>query len=153
MLHYELLLATGLFSLSLCLHSLVRSRGDPTMLRTVSAIWSLLALGAGAVPASLVNRLSHQAAQRSCAFDSANAPSCWGDYSLSTNYYDDGPDTGVVREYWFDIVNGTASPDGVERMVYTINGTIPGPTIVADWGDTVGKYTYQRTTPTFRGLY
>lgn len=69
-----------------------------------------------------------------------NSPSdrsCWGDYDISTNYYDVVPDTGVTREYWFDIVNTTASPDGVEKMVLAVNGTIPGPTIYADWGDTV----------------
>ncbi|KAI8629921.1 multicopper oxidase [Xylariaceae sp. FL1651] len=72
-----------------------------------------------------------------CDFDSATAPSCWGNYSLSTNWYEDGPDTGVIREYWFEVVNTTLAPDGVERMVLTINGSIPGPTIEADWGDTV----------------
>lgn len=115
------------------------------MPRVFSAIVSLLALGAGAVPTSLTSGPRAAHAQRSCDFDSANAPSCWGDYSLSTNYYDDGPDTGVVREYWFDIVNGTASPDGVERMVYTINGSLPGPTIFADWGDTVGECLHLHT--------
>jgi hypothetical protein len=65
--------------------------------------------------------------------------SCWGDYDISTNYYDESPDTGVVREYWFDIVNTTAAPDGIERVVLSVNGTVPGPTIIADWGDTVGK--------------
>lgn len=114
-------------------------RHDTMMPRVFSAIWSLFALGARAVPASFPSGPRAPVAQRSCVFDSANAPTCWGDYSLSTNYYNDGPDTGVVREYWFDIVNGTASPDGVERMVYTINGSLPGPTIFADWGDTVGK--------------
>lgn len=69
--------------------------------------------------------------------NSAEDRSCWGDYDISTNYYDVVPDTGVTREYWFDIVNTTASPDGVEKMVLAVNGTIPGPTIVADWGDTV----------------
>ncbi|KAH8653576.1 putative extracellular dihydrogeodin oxidase/laccase [Xylariales sp. PMI_506] len=63
--------------------------------------------------------------------------SCWGDYDLSTNYYEDSPDTGVVREYWWNIVNTTAAPDGVERMVLAINGTVPGPPIIADWGDTI----------------
>lgn len=63
--------------------------------------------------------------------------SCWGDYDLSTNYYEEVPDTGVTREYYFNIVNTTASPDGVEKMVLAVNGTIPGPTIIADWGDTV----------------
>lgn len=62
---------------------------------------------------------------------------CWGDYDISTNYYETGPDTGVVREYWFDVVNTTLAPDGVERQVLCVNGTIPGPTIIADWGDTV----------------
>lgn len=74
-----------------------------------------------------------------CEFDSANSPTCWGNYNLSTNWYDEAPDTGVTREYWFDIQNTTVSPDGYERMGLVINGTFPGPTIFADWGDTVGK--------------
>jgi hypothetical protein len=65
--------------------------------------------------------------------------SCWGDYGISTNYYDVSPDTGVVREYWFDITNTTGAPDGIEREILSINGTVPGPTIIADWGDTVGE--------------
>ncbi|KAI1426996.1 putative extracellular dihydrogeodin oxidase/laccase [Xylaria sp. FL1777] len=69
--------------------------------------------------------------------NSAEDRSCWGDYDIDTNYYDEGPDTGVVREYWFDIVNTTAAPDGVERVVLSVNGSVPGPTIIADWGDTV----------------
>lgn len=75
---------------------------------------------------------------RRCVNDAADR-SCWGDYDLSTDYYniDAVPDTGVVREYWFNVQNGTAAPDGVERVVLTVNGTFPGPTIIADWGDTV----------------
>ena len=72
--------------------------------------------------------------------NSASDRACWGDYDISTNYYDESPDTGVVREYWFDIVNTTAAPDGIERVVLSVNGTVPGPTIIADWGDTVGKF-------------
>ncbi|KAI1121075.1 putative extracellular dihydrogeodin oxidase/laccase [Nemania abortiva] len=69
--------------------------------------------------------------------NSAEDRTCWGDYDIDTNYYDESPDTGVVREYWFDIVNTTAAPDGVERVVLSVNGSVPGPTIIADWGDTV----------------
>ncbi|KAI0816756.1 putative extracellular dihydrogeodin oxidase/laccase [Xylaria sp. FL0064] len=69
--------------------------------------------------------------------NSAEDRSCWGDYDLDTNYYEEGPDTGVVREYWFDIVNTTAGPDGFDRVVLSVNGSVPGPTIIADWGDTV----------------
>ncbi|KAI0002690.1 multicopper oxidase [Xylariaceae sp. FL0662B] len=75
--------------------------------------------------------------RQQCDFDSAISPECWGDFSLSTNFYDESPDTGVTREYWLDLVNTTAAPDGVERIVLTINGSIPGPTLFADWGDTV----------------
>lgn len=78
----------------------------------------------------------HRAPSKRCV-NSAEDRSCWGDFDITTNYYDEVPDTGVTREYWFNIVNTTASPDGVEKMVLAVNGTIPGPTIVADWGDTV----------------
>ncbi|RAL60248.1 hypothetical protein DID88_000028 [Monilinia fructigena] len=44
---------------------------------------------------------------------------------------------GVTREYWLSIQDGMASPDGISRYVQTVNGSIPGPTIIADWGDNV----------------
>lgn len=70
--------------------------------------------------------------------NSADDRSCWGDYDISTNYYDTVPDTGVTREFWWDITNTTAAPDGIERMVMAINGSVPGPTLYGDWGDTFG---------------
>jgi len=75
-----------------------------------------------------------------CEFDSATAPTCWGNFSLSTNWYDEAPDTGVIREYWLELTNSTMAPDGFPRMVLSVNGTVPGPTIEADWGDTLGKF-------------
>lgn len=91
-------------------------------------------LGAPSLKPTIAKRCTNEASDRSC----------WGDYDLSTDYYDVDavPDTGVTREYWFDIQNGTAAPDGIERTVLTINGSFPGPTIIADWGDTVGKFLY-----------
>jgi hypothetical protein len=56
---------------------------------------------------------------------------------LTLSRYDDVFYTGVVREYWLEVVNTTLAPDGYERVVLTINGTIPGPEIVADWGDEI----------------
>lgn len=47
------------------------------------------------------------------------------------------PDTGVTREYWLSLQDLNLAPDGFNRSVMTINGTIPGPTIFADWGDQV----------------
>ncbi|KAK4161874.1 laccase-2 [Cladorrhinum sp. PSN259] len=60
---------------------------------------------------------------------------CWGNYSTSTNYYDVTPDTGRTREIWLSVQEGPCAPDGYQRTCMTFNGTVPGPTIIADWGD------------------
>ncbi|KAL1984795.1 hypothetical protein VTN96DRAFT_8639 [Rasamsonia emersonii] len=75
--------------------------------------------------------------RQACSGNTASDRSTWCDYSISTNYYDVVPDTGVTREYYFTLQEVTIAPDGFERIAYTVNGTIPGPTIEADWGDTV----------------
>ncbi|KAB8205459.1 extracellular dihydrogeodin oxidase/laccase [Aspergillus parasiticus] len=99
----------------------------PSFLLLASAI-SPLALGASVQYSTRDAGCTHGPSSRAC----------WSDgYDLSTNYYEDAPDTGVVREYWFNIENTTAAPDGVELPVQLINGSFPGPTIIADWGDTV----------------
>ncbi|KAJ5767597.1 hypothetical protein N7533_000180 [Penicillium manginii] len=70
--------------------------------------------------------------------NSPNNRKCWSEgFDITTNYYENVPDTGVTREYWFNIENTTAAPDGVEIPVQLINGSLPGPTIIADWGDEV----------------
>lgn len=62
----------------------------------------------------------------------------WGGRTSSnTNPYQDAPNTGVVRSYTFDIARGTLAPDGVERDMLLVNGEFPGPTIEANWGDTI----------------
>ncbi|PQK16678.1 hypothetical protein BB8028_0006g09970 [Beauveria bassiana] len=66
-----------------------------------------------------------------------NSRGCWGDYSINTNYYNQAPDTGVTREYWFVVENITMAPDGYEQHVLAINRSIPGPLIEANWGDEV----------------
>ncbi|PQE21062.1 putative Laccase-2 protein [Rutstroemia sp. NJR-2017a WRK4] len=70
----------------------------------------------------------------SCA-NTATSRNCWGDYSIDTNWYDVTPNTGVTREYWLSVENSTVNLDGYERHALTFNGTVPGPAIVADWGD------------------
>ncbi|KAF5020152.1 hypothetical protein F66182_7822 [Fusarium sp. NRRL 66182] len=71
---------------------------------------------------------------------SGNTPSTrdqWCGYDIHTDYYSVVPDTGVTREYWLEVRDVIIAPDGVERFAQTINGTIPGPTLFADWGDNV----------------
>jgi FtsP/CotA-like multicopper oxidase with cupredoxin domain len=43
----------------------------------------------------------------------------------------------VTREYWLVLDQAIAAPDGVSRYVQVVNGTSPGPTISASWGDWV----------------
>ncbi|KAF2087923.1 multicopper oxidase [Saccharata proteae CBS 121410] len=72
-----------------------------------------------------------------CSGNDASDRSVWCDYDTSTDYYNEVVDTGETVEYWFDLTNTTAAPDGVSRNVLLINGSLPGPTIEANWGDTV----------------
>lgn len=72
-----------------------------------------------------------------CAGNTADNRQQWCDYDIYTDYTTTTPDTGVVREFWFDLIQANLAPDGRERWTLTINGSIPGPTIIVDWGDTV----------------
>ena len=72
-----------------------------------------------------------------CAGNTATTRSEWCDFDLTTDYYNTVPETGVTREYFLDITDVTVSPDGFSRVAMAVNGSIPGPTLFADWGDTV----------------
>ncbi|KAK5947286.1 hypothetical protein PMZ80_001436 [Knufia obscura] len=61
----------------------------------------------------------------------------WGTRTALNTNPQDAPDTGVVRSYNFTIARSTLAPDGVSRPVMLINGQFPGPTIEANWGDTI----------------
>jgi len=69
---------------------------------------------------------------------------CWGEYSLDTNYYEVTPDTGRTAEYWLSAEEGPCAPDGYNRTCMTFNGTIPGPTIIANWGDKINVHVTNR---------
>ncbi|TAQ90080.1 hypothetical protein B7494_g1621 [Chlorociboria aeruginascens] len=73
--------------------------------------------------------------KRASCENTATSRSCWGEYSTDTDWYTVTPDTGVTREYWLSVENVTLSVDGYTRYTLTFNGTIPGPSIIADWGD------------------
>ncbi|OHE99327.1 multicopper oxidase [Colletotrichum orchidophilum] len=72
-----------------------------------------------------------------CDGNTASTRSEWCDYSISTDYTTEAPDTGVTREYYLELTDVTVAPDGVSRSAMAVNGSIPGPTLFADWGDTV----------------
>ncbi|KAJ5322153.1 Multicopper oxidase [Penicillium brevicompactum] len=79
----------------------------------------------------------HQPTGTPCAGNTARTRSKWCKYDVNTDYTKTVPNTGVTREYWLSLEDLTLAPDGFSRSVMTINGTIPGPTIFADWGDWV----------------
>ncbi|KAL3432359.1 laccase [Aspergillus tetrazonus] len=72
-----------------------------------------------------------------CDGNTATTRQQWCSYDIYTDYTTTVPETGVIREYYFNLEQITASPDGRERFALAINGSIPGPTIEAGWGDTV----------------
>lgn len=72
-----------------------------------------------------------------CRGNSARDRSKWCKHSIKTDYHNVVPDTGVTREYWLTLDEITIAPDGYPRPAMAVNGTIPGPTIFADWGDYV----------------
>lgn len=72
-----------------------------------------------------------------CRGNTATTRNTWCNYTIATDYISEAPDTGVTRGYYFDVQQVTVAPDGYSRIAYTINGSIPGPTIYADQGDTV----------------
>ena len=62
----------------------------------------------------------------------------WGTLTaVGNNPYKEYPNTGIIRSYDWTISRGVIAPDGYERPVLLVNGAFPGPTIEANWGDTI----------------
>lgn len=90
-----------------------------------------------------------------CEGQSGSLPYCGAD--VSTDHYQFTPKTCRTVYYEFDITNGTVAPDGIERIAFMVNGQLPGPTIEANWGDTVvvkvnNKLTANGTSVHFHGI-
>ncbi|KAJ0163019.1 Laccase-1 [Colletotrichum tanaceti] len=86
-----------------------------------------------------------------CSGNTATTRSEWCDYSVDTDYWAEAPDTGVTREYWLELTDVTVAPDGVSRSAMAVNGSIPGPTLFADWGDTVKVHVINSLTQSNNG--
>ncbi|KAI9843981.1 MAG: hypothetical protein M1838_002387 [Thelocarpon superellum] len=62
----------------------------------------------------------------------------WGNRSAAgTNLYTGAPKTGVIRYYDFTVHRQVIAPDGYQKDALVVNGQYPGPTIEANWGDTI----------------
>ncbi|KAF7556688.1 hypothetical protein G7Z17_g1277 [Cylindrodendrum hubeiense] len=67
------------------------------------------------------------------------------------NYTEQPMDTGVTREYWLELTDMIVAPDGVPRRAMAVNGSIPGPTLFADWGDTLKVHVTNKLTTSLNG--
>ncbi|KAF2640030.1 laccase precursor [Massarina eburnea CBS 473.64] len=63
---------------------------------------------------------------------------CWlPGYDANTDQYTSWPNTGVIVRKTLVITNTTCNPDGNgERVCLLVDGSLPGPTIIGNWGDT-----------------
>ncbi|KAI0595724.1 multicopper oxidase [Biscogniauxia sp. FL1348] len=115
--------------------------------QTLAAL-PLLASTVDASPFSPTFELSPRA---TCSGNTASTRTEWCDYSIDTDYSSEAPDTGVTREYWLELTDVTVAPDGVSRSAMAVNGSIPGPTLFADWGDTVTVHVTNSLTTSQNG--
>jgi FtsP/CotA-like multicopper oxidase with cupredoxin domain len=86
-----------------------------------------------------------------CDGNTATTRSQWCDHSIDTNNHVEVPDTGVTREYWLELTDVVIAPDGVSRSAMAVNGSVPGPTLFADWGDTVVVHVINSLTTSQNG--
>ncbi|CAI7588021.1 unnamed protein product [Penicillium palitans] len=101
-------------------------------------IWTALLAVAGVASATSIHHNRHTRLRRDvCSGNTASDRQSWCNYDVSTNYYDVVPTTGVTKEYYLNIEDVTVAPDGYSRAAMAVNGSIPGPTIEANWGDNV----------------
>ncbi|GAM83354.1 hypothetical protein ANO11243_013410 [Dothideomycetidae sp. 11243] len=64
---------------------------------------------------------------------------CWSSgYSIATDFDKKSPTTGKTVSYSLEVTNTTCNPDGNgAQPCLLVNGQYPGPTIQANWGDTL----------------
>jgi hypothetical protein len=83
----------------------------------------------------------HQATQTPVSDNGCNTPdtrSSWcNGLSIHSDRDTSAPDTGDVCEYDFTIGSVQWDFEGDKRPALAVNGQIPGPAIVCNWGDTV----------------
>lgn len=100
-----------------------------TMLKLLPTLFALLSGAVAIALPSLRDDSSDLVRRQTNCANSATSRSCWGDYSIDTNYYDETPTTNVTREYWLSVESTSCAPDGYNRTCMTFNGTVPGPLI------------------------
>ncbi|KAK4101287.1 multicopper oxidase [Parathielavia hyrcaniae] len=103
----------------------------------VALLLSILAPRAAAMPSSTPGQKFGDFIVRQNSCHNASNRACWTPgWNINTDYEVRTPNTGVVRPYTLTLteVDNWTGPDGVvKNKVMLVNG----PTIVANWGDTI----------------
>lgn len=75
--------------------------------------------------------------KRQSCVNGPTSRNCWlPGFDANTDMYSKWPNTGRTVVYDFSITNTTCNPDGNgARVCMLINGKMPGPTIIANWGE------------------
>ncbi|KAL5402891.1 hypothetical protein PMIN03_010311 [Paraphaeosphaeria minitans] len=81
---------------------------------------------------------SHALTKKQSCTNSPTSRNCWlPGFDATTDMYNSWPNTGRVVRYDLTVTNTTCNPDGSrERVCLLIDDSMPGPTIIGNWGDT-----------------
>ncbi|KAL8369896.1 hypothetical protein RB595_000311 [Gaeumannomyces hyphopodioides] len=118
------------------------------------ALLSLAALALGSPLGELQQRAEPRIQPRAaCAGNTPTTRSQWCDFDINSDYYTgQHPNTGVTKEFWLELTDAQQlAPDGVPRYAQAFNGSIPGPTLVMDWGDDVVIHVTNKLTQSING--
>lgn len=107
--------------------------------------FSTVVAGALALASTSLAAPANELEVRSNCRNGPRTRDCWGNgWDINCDYDEKWPQTGRTRYYDFHITSGPggvagskAPLDGHQREVLLVNGQYPGPTIEADWGDTI----------------
>ena len=96
--------------------------------RIFAFLISFLYLSATAVGQADVSITPEYTPIRTPCDNTPTSRGCWGDYSIDTNWYEETPYTGVIREYWLVVQNTTVAPDVIDafRIEYLLTDTASG---------------------------
>ncbi|KAI1173497.1 laccase [Nemania sp. FL0916] len=123
----------------------------PALLRLAGVVTGILAGLSQGAPS-----FTHGLEPRGATCNTASDRACWSSgFDINTDYESSTP-SGVARSFTFTIkefANWTA-PDGeVKTGAMLINGMYPGPTIIADWGDTITVTVNNKLTVNGTGIH
>jgi FtsP/CotA-like multicopper oxidase with cupredoxin domain len=104
----------------------------PSTISQITKSWSVWATGTSSPSTQTWAPIP----DNSCNSPSSRDTWCNG-LSIDTNPYTTIPNTGAVCEYDFTISSIQWDYEGTPRPALAVNGQIPGPAIVCNWGDTV----------------